>query len=398
MHSRLERLQPYPFERLGALLEGLVPPHDVSPIRLSIGEPKHPTPVVITEALHAHAHEWSVYPTTRGEAGLRTAIADWLCQRFSLPVDALDADRHVLPVNGTREALFAFAQTVVDSTADRRVVMPNPFYQIYEGAALLAGAEPYFLPLLKENQYLPDYASVPDLIWEKCSLIYLCSPGNPAGTLHDITHYQQLLKLAEKHDFVIASDECYSELYNDEKAPPPGLLEAAHAMGYHDFQRCMVFHSLSKRSNAPGLRSGFVAGDSSLIAAFLKYRTYHGCAMSIPVQRASKLAWQDELHVRENRKLYQEKFAIFADILGAVMPVSIPPAGFYIWLETPVPDTDFAARLYEEQFVTVLPGRFLSREVHGQNPGADHVRIALVAPLDECEEAALRIRSFVESL
>jgi N-succinyldiaminopimelate aminotransferase len=398
MHSRLARLQPYPFERLGALLEGLVPPHDLSPIRLSIGEPSHAIPDIIVNALHSHSHDWSVYPTTRGLGGLREAIAGWLCRRFALPADAVNPDSHVLPVNGTREALFAFAQVMVDASTDSRVLMPNPFYQIYEGAALLAGAEPYYLPLLKENGYIPDYASVPDEVWAECSLLYLCSPGNPAGTLHDSSHYRQLLALAERHDFVIASDECYSELYNDDEVPPTGLLQAAHAMGNTTFRRCMVFHSLSKRSNAPGMRSGFVAGDATLIAAFLKYRTYHGCAMSLPVQYASTVAWQDESHVIENRQLYQEKFRIFTDILGEAIQVVVPPAGFYLWLETPVADTLFASCLYEEQFVTVLPGRFLSREVQGLDPGVDHVRIALVASVAECEEAALRIRSFVESL
>ena len=396
MNPALERLQPYPFEKLAALLRGVEPPSDLDPIALSIGEPRHPTPGLITDALIAHLHTLSAYPSTRGLAPLRKTIARWLTLRFGLGRAGIDPESQILPVNGTREALFAFAQAVIDRTGDPLVLMPNPFYQIYEGAALLAGAAPGYLPCLPENGYQPDFDAVDAATWRRCQLLYLCSPGNPTGAVLDTDALKGLIELAERHDFVIASDECYSELYPDESAPPPGLLQAATAMGNDRFERCLVFHSLSKRSNAPGLRSGFVAGDASLIARFFAYRTYHGCAMPPPTQHASIAAWSDEDHVRANRALYREKFAAVLEILSDVLPVQIPAGGFYLWPQTPISDTELARRLFAQEHLTVLPGSFLSRPVQGRDPGANRLRLALVPPVDECVDAARRIRRCLE--
>ena len=403
MNPALSRLHPYPFEKLTALRMGLTPPAGLPLIDLSIGEPKHATPSLISEALIAHLHTTASYPTTRGTDALRKQIVTWLQQRFRLPADSLQADQHVLPVNGTREALFAIAQCLVDTSNDNGkgrpvVIMPNPFYQIYEGAALLAGAEPWYVPCPRDNAFLPDYSSVPDAIWDRCQLLYLCSPGNPTGAVMPPEMYESLLQQADRHGFVIAADECYSEIYADEGQPPLGLLQAAASLGRDDYRRCLVFHSLSKRSNAPGLRSGFVAGDAELLQDFLRYRTYHGCTMPLYTQSASSAAWADEAHVRENRALYREKFTAMVDILAPVLPVEAPPAGFYLWPETPVADTEFAAGLYASQNVSVLPGSFLGREVDGLNPGTRHVRIALVAPFEDCIEAGRRIVSHIESL
>ena len=398
MNPDLSRLQPYPFERLAELNAGVVPPVDRQPIRLSIGEPKHTTPAFIAETVISHLHGLSQYPLTRGQPALREAIADWLTRRFTLPGGSIDPAQQVLPVNGTREALFAIAQAVVDRGRDPVVLMPNPFYQIYEGAALLAGAEPVFMNTTAATGYLPDFSQVADAVWQHAQLVYICSPGNPTGAVMGLPALQELIELAERHDFVIASDECYSELYFDEAAPPPGLLQAAAAMGREDYRRCLVFHSLSKRSNAPGLRSGFVAGDRDLIAAFLRYRTYHGCAMPPATQAASTLAWQDEAHVIANRVLYREKFSAVVDILGPLLDVRIPAGGFYLWPVSPVDDCRFARGLLQEQNVAVLPGSFLSRTHAGINPGENHVRMALVAPLDDCIEAAQRIRAYLAGL
>jgi N-succinyldiaminopimelate aminotransferase len=399
MTPYLKSLHPYPFEKLAQLKRGIVPPDNKEHIALSIGEPAHATPHLIQEALLTHLHGLSKYPTTKGMPELRAAIADWLSQRFGVPSGLIDPETQVLPVNGTREALFSFAQCVVDpACAAPVVIMPNPFYQIYEGAALLAGAEPYYLNTLEDSGYLPDFDAVPEEIWQCCQLIYICSPGNPTGSVMERASHEKLLRLAEKYDFVIASDECYSELYDDENNPPQGLLETAYAMGNNAFKRCVVFHSLSKRSNAPGLRSGFVAGDADILQQYFQYRTYHGSAMSLPTQQASIKAWQDEAHVIENRQLYREKFAAVIDILADVCTISKPPAGFYIWLKVPIADTEFTQRLSAQENVTVLPGSFLSREFNGINPGQNHVRIALVAPLDECIDAARRIKSFINTL
>ena len=314
-----------------------------------------------------------------------------------MPAGAIEPDRHILPCNGTREALFAFAQAVIDPSQQPLVLMPNPFYQIYEGAALLAGAQPFFLNVTNTADQQPDFERVPDEIWARCQLLYICSPGNPTGAVISADTHRLLLELAERFDFIIASDECYSELYNDESCPPPGLLGTAYAMGNTEFKRCVVFHSLSKRSNAPGLRSGFVAGDAAVLSRFLLYRTYHGCALSVPVQMASLAAWQDEAHVIANRALYRAKFAAVSAVLADALDVSVPPAGFYLWPRTPGDDQEFARALFARTHVTVLPGSYLSRDYFGVNPGRGHVRMALVAPLDECVEAAHRIREFVQS-
>lgn len=398
MNPKLASLHPYPFEKLADLKRGRVPPADKPHIAMSIGEPQHPTPHFVAEALLQHLHGLSAYPTTKGGPELRRSIAQWLERRFALGEGAVDPERQVLPVNGTREALFAFAQAVIDPADQPLVLMPNPFYQIYEGAAILAGAEPYFLNTTAESGFLPDFDAVPESVWRRCRLVYVCSPGNPTGAVMGADQQRQLLELAERYDFIVASDECYSELYADEADPPPGLLQIAANMGNTEFRRCVVFHSLSKRSNAPGLRSGFVAGDAGILSRFLLYRTYHGCAMSLPVQKASERAWADEAHVRENRTLYRQKFDAIAAVLGDVLEMAVPSAGFYLWPRTPIEDTAFAAGLFEAQNVTVLPGRFLSRHSGGSDPGAGHVRIALVAPLEECVEAAHRIKQFIQTL
>jgi len=397
MNPDLGKLHPYPFEKLAKLKDGTTPPHDLAHIALSIGEPKHPTPGFITEAIIEHLHGLSNYPTTIGTIELRSAIAEWLDNRFHLDGN-LDVRTQIIPVNGTREALFSFAQAVIDRHTDPLVVMPNPFYQIYEGAAILAGAKPYFLNCIAENNFIPDFDSVSADVWERCQLLYLCSPGNPTGAVIDKNTLIKLIELAHKHDFIIASDECYSEIYFDDQQPPVGLLEAAVAAGFNDLSHCVVFHSLSKRSNAPGLRSGFVAGDAHILKNFLRYRTYHGCAMSLQTQSASIVAWQDEKHVAYNRELYREKFIAVLEILSPVMNVSLPQASFYLWAETPIADTDFAGHLFDKQNVTVLPGSFLARDTDNGNPGQNRIRMALVAPLEECIEAAYRIRNLIENL
>jgi len=398
MNPDLERLQPYPFEKLADLKAGVKPPAGLDHIALSIGEPKHATPRLVTDALAAHLHNLSVYPSTRGTAELRQPIANWLVRRFHLPEGSIDPNRQILPLNGTREGLFAFAQAVIDRTPSPVVLMPNPFYQIYEGAALLAGAEPRYLPCTATNGFVPEFGMVDMDTWRRCQLLYICSPGNPTGAVIDEGALQRLITLADEHDFIIAADECYSELYADEAAPPPGLLQAAAAMGRTDYRRCIVFHSLSKRSNAPGLRSGFAAGDADIIERFFRYRTYHGCAMPLQHQQASIAAWSDEGHVIANRLLYREKFAAVLEILDGVLDIPRPQAGFYLWPQTPIPDTDFARGLYGSQNVTVLPGRFLSRSIQGADPGMHRVRLALVPPLDECVDAAARIRRYLETL
>jgi len=397
MNPLLETLQPYPFERLAQLNRGVVPPQDLQPILLSIGEPKHPTPSVIRDALIDSLSGLSQYPATRGIPELRKAIAVWLERRFNLGPGSIDPEQHVLPCSGTREALFSLAQAVVDSQQSAKVLMPNPFYQIYEGAALLAGATPVFLNATRETGYLPDLDAVPDSVWESCQLIYICSPANPSGAVMAHESMARLIQLSARFNFVIASDECYSEIYADEDNPPPGLLEVAKVEGIHDYRRMIVFHSLSKRSNAPGLRSGFVAGDAELLKQFLLYRTYHGAALSVPVQKASIAAWQDEDHVLENRALYRQKFTAVSEILKDALEFTVPEAGFYLWPKVQGDDQAFARDLLAATNVTVLPGSFLSREAQGINPGAGHVRMALVAPLEDCIEAAHRIKEFTLS-
>jgi len=389
MNPNLDQLQPYPFEKLRQLFEGLSPPQDKAPISLSIGEPRHPSPAFVLEAVADNLQRLANYPATAGLPELRQAIARWLERRFQL--QAVDADTQVLPVNGTREALFAFAQAVVNGAPDALVMSPNPFYQIYEGAALLAGAQPHFINCTAQTGFLPDFDAVNDEQWQRCQLLYICNPGNPTGAVLDLPQLQQLIALAREHDFVIASDECYSEIYCDEASPPPGLLQASAAMGDPQYRNCVVFHSLSKRSNLPGLRSGFVAGDPAILQDFLLYRTYHGCAMPLHHQLASVAAWQDETHVVANRDLYRDKFSAVLEQLQGHMEVSTPQAGFYLWPQTPISDTEFARRLYAEEHVTVLPGRFLARDANGINPGENRVRMALVAEPEQCVEAARRM-------
>ena len=398
MNPHLNLLHPYPFEKLASLKQGIIPPAELSHIALSIGEPKHATPELIKLALQQHMAGLTQYPTTKGLPELRQTIAAWLSRRFAVPAEYIDAESQVLPVNGTREALFSIVQAVIDPRDKPVVIMPNPFYQIYEGAALLAGAEPYYLNTTEASGYLPDFDSVPEAIWQRCQLLFICSPGNPTGSVADYASHQKLMALAEQYDFIIASDECYTELYDDENQPPQGLLQSAYAHGNSHFKRCVIFQSLSKRSNAPGLRSGFVAGDAEVLTQYFKYRTYHGCPMPVPTQHASIAAWQDESHVQENRQLYRDKFNAFIEILHEVCKINKPPASFYIWLKTPISDTDFAQQLFAQQNITVLPGSYLSRDSNGINPGANHVRIALVAPLAECIEAAQRIKLFLNSL
>ena len=396
MNPDLRRLHPYPFERLAALLDG-VQPAALAPILLSIGEPKHAAPAFVLEELRRHAAGYSQYPKTQGSAELREAIAAWLTTRYRLSAGSLTAAAHVLPVNGSREALFAFTQAAIDRGrhAAPLVAMPNPFYQIYEGAALLAGASPLFLPERADRPGIPDFAAVAAQDWARCQMLVVCSPGNPTGAVLDLEDWGTIFALADRHHLVVVSDECYSELYLDEDAPPIGVLEACRRHGRERFERCVAFHSLSKRSSLPGMRSGFVAGDAALIGAFLLYRTYHGSAMPPPHQAASALAWRDEQHVRENRALYRAKFAAVLAELDGCLEVSAPAGGFYLWPRTPYDDREFARELYRRCNVLVLPGSFLSRPTPHGDPGARRVRMALVAGLEECVEAARRIRGFV---
>ncbi|MEQ1581342.1 MAG: succinyldiaminopimelate transaminase [Steroidobacteraceae bacterium] len=395
MNPRLELLLPYPFERLRQLLKGAKPPAGLPHISMSIGEPRHAPPDFILDALRAALPTIGSYPSTLGIPELRTAGGGALMRRYGLPTGSLDPETMVLPVTGTREALFAFVQTVVnDKGGHPAVVMPNPFYQIYEGAALLAGAEPVFLNATADNQYLPDLHAVPDATWKRCQLLFLCNPGNPTGAVMNLDYLRTALELAERHDFVIAADECYADLYPDDNAPPPGLLQAALAAGHSRFERCVVFHSLSKRSSVPGLRSGIVAGDPALLKSFLLYRTYHGSAMPPPTQLASVLAWNDDAHVAVNRDLYRQKFREVGPILGDLLDVKTPEGGFYYWPHVG-DDERFTRELFEQQHLTLLPGSYLARDTATGNPGRGRVRISLVASVDECVVAARRIREFL---
>ncbi len=399
MNPYLQKLQPYPFEKLAQLKAGVIPNSNVKHIAWSIGEPKHQPPEFVLEVLRSELSKVSNYPSTSGLPELKESIAQWMTKRFALAPNSLDPGRHVIPVNGTREALFAFAQTVINPNTNALVMMPNPFYQIYEGAALLAGAQPCYLPCDKDNHYLPDLSKISEQQWQQCQLFYICSPNNPTGATFKADDYKKLIELADRYDFIIASDECYSEIYPDNSNAPTGLLEVCTRNGRNDFKRCIVFHSLSKRSNLPGLRSGFVAGDADIIQQFLNYRTYHGSAMPLPTQLASIAAWNDEKHVETNRELYREKFKAVAEILESVWPLEQPEAGFNFWARTPIDDEKFTQQLFEQQHITVLPGSYLSREVNGVNPGKNYVRMALVASIDECIEAANRIKQFItESL
>ena len=396
MNPDLDALKPYPFEKLAGLKAGVTPPEGLAHIPLTIGEPQHAPFAAALEALTAHRQGFARYPATAGTSELRQAIANWASRRFGLA--SLDADHQVLPVNGTREAIFAFVQAALDRTRPAGVAMPNPFYQIYEGAALLAGGQPIYLDATAENAFLPDLDKVPAATWRDVQLVFLCSPGNPSGAVTPLAEFEKLIALADEFDFIIASDECYSELYLDEDAPPPGLLEACAHLGRHDYRRCLVFHSLSKRSNLPGLRSGFVAGDAELIAPFKRYRTYHGCAMALPVQQASITAWNDEAHVRANRDAYRETFAAVTEVLAPVMDFPTPEASFYLWPAVPDGDDEaFTRALFAETHVSVLPGSYMGRVgSSGTNPGSGRLRLALVAEVDATLEAAWRIRRFIE--
>jgi N-succinyldiaminopimelate aminotransferase len=403
MNPRLRLLQPYPFERLRQLFSDVKPRSDLRPISLGIGEPKHPAPALLKQALsRALDGGLAAYPGTAGEPALRQACAGWLHRRYGVDVDPAS---QILPVNGSREALFAFAQTVIDSTREgATVVFPNPFYQIYEGATLLGGAQPWYVASDPAKNFAIDWDSVPEEVWARTQLLFVCSPGNPTGAVMPLQEWRKLFDLSDRHGFVIASDECYSEIYFRDEAPLGGL-EAAARLGRTDFRRLMMFTSLSKRSNVPGLRSGFVAGDASLIKPFLLYRTYHGGAMSPAIQEASIAAWGDEQHVEDNRRLYREKFALVTPMLEPLLDVRLPDASFYLWAGVPPAfasrtpgrsaDEAFARELLSQYNVTVLPGSYLAREARGHNPGAGRIRMALVAGTDECAEAASRIADFV---
>jgi N-succinyldiaminopimelate aminotransferase len=396
MNPDLQLLQPYPFQKLAKLLGEVTPNAALKPISLHIGEPKHATPQFIKDALVAGLDGLAKYPTTTGSDALRATIANWLAGRYDIP--APNANTQVLPVNGSREALFAFAQAVIDrSKKDPVVVCPNPFYQIYEGAALLSGATPHFLNTLPEENNALNLAQLPEDVWQRTQLIYVCSPGNPNGRVMPLAEWQALFEMSDHYGFVIAADECYSEIYFSENKPL-GALQAAQQLGRKDYRNLVVFSSLSKRSNVPGLRSGFVAGDAGILEKFALYRTYHGCAMNPAVQSATIAAWNDETHVAENRLLYSEKFAKVIALLAPVLPISRPDAGFYLWIRTPVADTSYAQQLYRDYNVSVLPGSFLAREARGVNPGSDFIRLALVASLDETLEAARRIAEFTQKL
>ncbi|WP_147696072.1 succinyldiaminopimelate transaminase [Vogesella mureinivorans] len=394
MNPHLDLLQPYPFQRLRGLLAGVTPPAELAHINLSIGEPKHPTPDVVKNALIANLDGLAAYPATLGSDALRQACSSWLQRRYGI---AVDPAREILPVCGSREALFSFVQAVIDPRGNDKPVLisPNPFYQIYEGAALLAGAEPYYVNCLAANHYQPDWAAVPEAIWQRTQVVVVCSPGNPTGAVMSLDDWNTLFTLSDRYGFIIASDECYSEIYFD--TPPLGGLQAAQLLG-RSYERLVMFTSLSKRSNAPGLRSGFVAGDARILEKFLLYRTYHGSAMSQTIQQASIAAWQDEEHVAANRAAYTAKFDAVTAPLAQVLNVSRPDAGFYLWAEVPGgDDAAFARALFAEEHITVLPGSYLARDAHGVNPGAGRIRLALVAPLAECEAAVPRLIRFVKS-
>lgn len=398
MNPNLNHLQPYPFQKLRQLFDGVTRNAALKPIELQIGEPKHATPGFIRQALTDNLDGLSTYPTTLGIPALRNSIAGWAKRRYNLA--GIDPETEVIPVNGSREALFSFAQTVIDSSNAKQpaVVCPNPFYQIYEGAAFLAGAEPHFINTLPENHFKLDYGQLPETIWSRTQLIYVCSPNNPTGSVMTLDDWRALFALSDRYGFVVASDECYSEIYCDEKNPPLGALDAAQQLGRTGFPRLVVFNSLSKRSNVPGLRSGFVAGNAQLLEKFLLYRTYHGSAMNPAAQAASAAAWSDEAHVIENRRLYAQKFSDAIAVLSGTTEVQMPDASFYLWIKTPISDTEFTKRLYQDYNVTVLPGSFLARDAHGANPGKDFVRIALVTSLEECIEAMERIKRLLQTL
>ncbi|MCH2015616.1 succinyldiaminopimelate transaminase [Acinetobacter ursingii] len=389
MNSSLSLLHPYPFEKLNALFKD-VTPADLPLIPLSIGEPKHPAPEFVKQAIIDNFQHLSTYPNSKGLPELRQSIANWLTQRFKL--NSISVEDHILPVTGTREGIFSFVQALINREDTPYVVMPNPFYQIYEGAALLAGAKPYFINCTPENDYLGDFDAVPAEVWKKTALLFVCTPGNPTGAVLSKEQFKKLIQLSDQYNFVIASDECYSELWFDQA--PVGLLEVCAEMGRDDYKNCIVFHSLSKRSNLPGMRCGFVAGDAELLKPYLKFRTYHGAAMPVQHQLASIAAWNDEAHVEENRQQYRAKFDLFQSELGSLLPLKKPDAGFYYWLQVDH-DEAFAKMLMEKAHIKVLPGRYLSRETDQGNPGENHVRMALVADLAQCEQVVQRLKKIL---
>ena len=406
MNPKLDLLHPYPFAKMATLLQDSVAASNYQTIKLGIGEPKHEPPAFVLKVLADNLNKVQNYPSTNGLLELRQAIAQWLTNRFKL--SQIDSDSQIIPVMGTREALFSFVQAAIDLSKAQEdagkplVVMPNPFYQIYEGATLLAGAEPYFVACEEDNDFKGDYRSVPSEVWERTQLVFVCSPNNPTGAVFSEADWQALIELSDQYDFIIASDECYSELYFD--TPPVGLLEVCARLGRHDYKNCVVFHSLSKRSNLPGLRSGFVAGDANLLKPYLQYRTYQGCALPIHHQLASIAAWQDEAHVETNRQLYAQKFDLWMSELGELLKLSKPDAGFYFWVQVPEqfkdeqgePDDEaFVKALFEKVNINALAGRYLSREVNGTNPGKGFVRLALVASVEESQEAITRIKTLL---
>ena len=397
MNPLLDLLQPYPFQKLAALFKGVQPNPKYPPVSMHIGEPKHLTPAFICDALSSNLNGLANYPTTLGSDVLRNSIASWIQRRYSLAANSIDAKTQIVPVNGSREALFSFAQAVIDRSRNQPVVIcPNPFYQIYEGAAILAGATPQFFNTVAEDDFALNFNQLNEDIWQRTQLIYVCSPGNPNGHVMPLSEWKTLFEMSDRYGFVIAADECYSEIYFD--TPPLGALQAAQQLGRSDFRNLVIFSSLSKRSNVPGMRSGFVAGDAKVLEKFTLYRTYHGCAMNPAVQAASIAAWNDEAHAAENRRLYKEKFTQVVDILKPELPVTWPDASFYLWLRVPIADTLYAQALHRDYNVTVLPGSFLAREVRGINPGENYVRIALVASLAETLDAANRIKEFTQKL
>ena len=397
MNPDLDRLQPYPFEKLRGLFKDTTPNPALSAIALAIGEPKHLTPPLIIDAMADNLGGLARYPLTLGSESLRATIAAWLKRRYDL--NQIDPHTQVVPTLGSREAIFSLAQTIIDrGKPGATVICPNPFYQIYEGAALLAGATPYFINNVADNNFRYDVSAVPEAVWARTQLVYACSPANPTGKVMSLEEWEQLFNLSDRYGFVIVSDECYSEIYLDNANPPLGALEAAQALGLDGYARLVAMGSLSKRSNVPGMRSGYAVGDAAILKQFTLYRTYHGSAMGPAVQAASEVAWKDEAHVIENRRLYREKFRAFYDIVHPVLPLVMPDASFYFWVKTPIADTEFARRLYQDQHLTVLAGSYLGRVAHGINPGENYVRLAMVSPLNECIEAAHRITNFIQSL
>jgi N-succinyldiaminopimelate aminotransferase len=394
MNPRLSLLHPYPFERLRALLAGVKPPAGVRPISLGLGEPQHPTPQLIKDAVVANLEGLSRYPATTGMAELREAITRWLVKRHGLA--ALDAEKQVIPCSGSKEAVFSIAQAILDpDERDAIVVLPNPFYQIYEGATLLGGAKPHYVNALARTGLRPDWESIPEAVWKRARLVFVCSPNNPTGRVMSREEWKLLFEKSDRHGFVIVSDECYSELYFDESSPPLGGLRAAQDLGRADYRNLVVLGSLSKRSSAPGVRSGYAAGSREILERYTVYRTYEGAALSNTMQAASIAAWKDEAHVAENRRMYREKFAIFFDRVNPVLPLTRPDAGFYYWVAIPGgDDLAFTRELFERTGITVLPGSYISRESNGEIPGKGFVRMALVSTVEEATEAADRVAAF----